>query len=590
MKKIRLLCIPPYEGMYNLMTNIAAQRSDVELIIHMGNLEEGLNAALKNQDNNIDAIISRGGTAEIIRKYCDLPSCDIAISVYDVLRTIRLAQGMSEAFAVVGFPDITNSANTVRDIMQYNFQVFTIHSQEECESCIRDLKAQKIKTIVGDMIAVTVAQRLGIHGLLIVSGLESIEAAINNAVNIHQYYAAIHRQADLLSQLILSQNDDTLIYTANGDICFSTTHDLSPAILSLLKKNVPLVITQGTLKMVRQHHSGLLSIQGKRLQADQEDYCAYMLSSTPINTVLEKHMIRCLSADDAFGGENPLEYYLGGSDAIANVRLTCERYAGMDRPILLSGAAGTGKDCFVHYMYSISPLRHSSLIEIDLKNLSEKAWEFLMDSDSSPFTDSHTSIYLKRMESLDSKRRQQLLTYLKNSRVSKSNRLYFSFTQNRGTPPQDELYLYLLEDLYCLPLQLPSLSQRREDIPGLVSLYINAVNIQYGSSIVGLTRGAMLLLQNYPWPRNVNQLFRIVRNLVVSAKTSYISEESVSELLEKEKQSVIVAQENSIDLEQPLNEIVHDIVQRVYLSEDMNQTRTAKRLGISRSTLWRMLK
>lgn len=85
--------------MYNLLTNIAAQRSDVELMIHIGNLEEGLQAILDNRDKRIDAIISRGGTTEVIRRSCSIPVCDITPSAYDILRTIRLAQGMSERFA-----------------------------------------------------------------------------------------------------------------------------------------------------------------------------------------------------------------------------------------------------------------------------------------------------------------------------------------------------------------------------------------------------------------------------------------------------------------------------------------------------------
>ena len=54
MKKLRFLCIAPYEGMYHLMTNIAAQRGDVELVIQSGNLDDGLKTALDNR-RGIDA-------------------------------------------------------------------------------------------------------------------------------------------------------------------------------------------------------------------------------------------------------------------------------------------------------------------------------------------------------------------------------------------------------------------------------------------------------------------------------------------------------------------------------------------------------
>lgn len=263
MKKLRLLCIPPYEGMYNLMTNIAAQRSDVELIIHMGNLEDGLRAVLENRDNNIDAVISRGGTAETIRAHCsDIPACDIIPSVYDVLRTIRLAQSMSDKLAVVGFPSITKPADMLRDIMQYDFKVRTIRSGAECETCLRQLRDEGIQVIAGDMISVTCAQKLGMNGLLILSGIESVEAAIDSAVEIYRHDAAVRKRADLFSDLLSFLDADIVIYTSGGQQYYSTASDLPQEIQLLLRQKVSNVIAQGSLKLIRNLGSTMLPSRG----------------------------------------------------------------------------------------------------------------------------------------------------------------------------------------------------------------------------------------------------------------------------------------------------------------------------------------
>ena len=81
-----------------------------------------------------------------------------------------------------------------------------------------------------------------------------------------------------------------------------------------------------------------------------------------------------------------------------------------------------------------------------------------------------------------------------------------------------------------------------------------------------------------------------MRTLVVAAKSSYISEEQVEELLHREMKKKKSAAPSGLDLNRTLDEITRDIVLRVYEEEHMNQTHTARRLGISRSTLWRMLK
>ena len=137
--------------------------------------------------------------------------------------------------------------------------------------------------------------------------------------------------------------------------------------------------------------------------------------------------------------------------------------------------------------------------------------------------------------------------------------------------------------------RLPPLSRRRDDIPTLVTLYINATNVRFGTRVIGLTREAMLLLQNFPWPRNIDQLVKCVQELVVNADSSYISEAQVRAVLDREKAPPSAAAEG-INLNRPLAEITRDIVLRVYELEGQNQTKTAQHLDISRSTLWRMLK
>lgn len=589
MKKLRFLCIPPYEGMYNLMTNIAAQRSDVELIIHMGNLEDGLKAVLENRDNNIDAVISRGGTADTIRAHCgDIPACDIIPSVYDVLRTIRLAQSMSEKLAVVGFPSITKPADMLRDIMQYDFKVRTIHSSAECESCLQSLRNEGIQIIAGDMISVTCAQRLGMNGLLIVSGIESVEATIDNAVEMHRYYSAVRKRAALFSDLLNSTESDIIIYTSGGQEYFSTTSALPQDLTLLLQQKISNVIAQGNIKIVRHLDSSILSIKGRLLQSDGEDYCVYTLSRLSNVAMFDKYMIHYLSADNDLPDCNPLEYYLGNSEEIVSIHNACDRYASMSNSVIILGDRGTGKDRFAHYIYSHSRLKHSSFVVIDVGLLDDKGWDFLLKNDNSPLTDSGLSIYFKRINVATPAQQQQFLIYLKNS--AQANRLFFSYTAANGGEPQGELYLYLTETMGCLRLHLPTLAQRQTDIPTLVGLYINAINVQHGTRVVGLTHDAMLALQTNHWSRNVDQLVQTVRDLVINAKTSFISEDQVQELLAREKQKPSALLESSINLNRPLDQIMRDVVLRVYESENLNQTHTARHLGISRTTLWRMMK
>ncbi len=87
----RILGIAPYDGMRTAMEQAAQAYPNVELEVYTGNLEGDRAIVQRMAPNSYDCIISRGGTATLIRQVTDLPVVDIHISVYDVLRTMKLA-------------------------------------------------------------------------------------------------------------------------------------------------------------------------------------------------------------------------------------------------------------------------------------------------------------------------------------------------------------------------------------------------------------------------------------------------------------------------------------------------------------------
>ena len=86
---VRILGIAPYEGMKLAMERAAETYSNVSLDTFVGDLEQGVDIVRQNLDSTYDCIISRGGTAELIRRVTDIPVVEIHLSVYDILRTIQ---------------------------------------------------------------------------------------------------------------------------------------------------------------------------------------------------------------------------------------------------------------------------------------------------------------------------------------------------------------------------------------------------------------------------------------------------------------------------------------------------------------------
>ena len=590
MKKLRFLCIAPYEGMYHLMTNIAAQRGDVELIIQTGNLDDGLKTALNNR-RGIDAVISRGGTADTLRGHMDIPICDIVPSAYDILRTIRLAQGMDESFAIVGYPSITHSAEKLCEIMQFSIPTVTIRSPQECCEKLAALRDGGTRIIVGDMIAATSAHEYGMHGLLIVSGIESIESAINAAKDICLRYQALDRRASLLCDLLVSDERDFAVYSPDGREVFTTLDPVPPELAGAMRQHVSHVLARSSVKLSRRLGNEMFTVRGRLLVSGGEEYAVFSISRAPALFSGRQAIRFCDLSSGADGtlNSNPLEYYLGSNAAAERLRAICEQYASLDAPVLIEGDYGTGKDRFAQYIHSRSRLRHSPLVLVDIGRLTDRDWETLLEDDRSPLADTGSTIYLRHLDAVSRDFAPRLLDYLEGSHTLSANRFLVSYSGDAGRYSHDPIYAYLSETVHALRLRLPPLSRRRDDIPTLVTLYINATNVRFGTRVIGLTREAMLLLQNFPWPRNIDQLVKCVQELVVNADSSYISEAQVRAVLDREKAPPSAAAEG-INLNRPLAEITREVVLRVYELEGQNQTKTAQHLDISRSTLWRMLK
>ena len=110
MEEIRILGIAPFESIRAAMERVAREEfPEVRFEAYTGDLEEGVKIAqrLVNENESYDVMISRGGTAELLKQKLTMPVVEITFSVYDILRAIKMAENYNSLYAIVGFPSIT---------------------------------------------------------------------------------------------------------------------------------------------------------------------------------------------------------------------------------------------------------------------------------------------------------------------------------------------------------------------------------------------------------------------------------------------------------------------------------------------------
>ena len=202
---IRILAIAPYEAMEASLRRSAESFPNVCLDVFTGDLQEGADI-LKKQDMTIyDAILSRGGTANLIRQDTDLPVVEIPVLVYDVLRTIKLAENYTDKMAVIGFPGVTANAHTLCNLLQLRIPIETVHSSGEIHEILERLRRDQIDTVICDAVSHRIARAAGFQALLITSGERSLHQAIENAVQQGRLFRRMKSENTLLRSM-LQQN------------------------------------------------------------------------------------------------------------------------------------------------------------------------------------------------------------------------------------------------------------------------------------------------------------------------------------------------------------------------------------------------
>jgi len=590
-KKIRVLAITPYEGMKTLLLGLADEYPDIELTTFVGDLEQGLEVAKNNNYGNYDVAISRGATAEMLRKHLTIPVIEIEISVFDMLCALKLADGFSGKTALVSFADLAESVQQLCGLMEYSIDIYPINSLDSLESTLKNIQKINYQAILCDVIANTAAKRMGLNSYLITSGKASIRRTLDQALMLCYSQQNFRDEALFFKQLAYGQQGYTVVFDDDGSLFFSTLENPGSDLLSLLRQEIPSTIENPKRRVTHNVNGTLYTIRAQRFSNNSHTYIAFFfdIRKTPQST-------KYAGIRFSTRTEEETAYYnsiFSFTESSADFQSKLTHMSQSPLPLLIAGEDGTGKEFFASAIYISSPLQSNPLVSINCSLLNDRAWEYLLEHYNSPLTEEGFTLYFSNIDALSSERSQQLLSALSEMGVCKRNRVIFSCLCDVGeyTSPVGSLFV---DNLCCLSLYLPPLRQTPDRIPTLLNLSLSHLNISIPHQIVGAEAGAIALLQKFPWPHNHSQFHRVVNELIVTASGQLITTTDVQKLLQKERHvgTFSLKSENAVsplDLNRPLAIISQDIAIRVLAETDGNQTAAAKRLGISRTTLWRLL-
>lgn len=582
------MAIAPYEGLKELIIELG-RNQDFEIHVEVGDLEKGVELASHAADQGFDIIISRGGTAELIQKKVSIPVIEIEVSGYDMLRVLTLVRDYPGKAAIVGFPPISEGASTVSQLLEMDISPYVISKEEEVKPTLKRLLEEGYEVIIGDVITVKEAENLGLNGILITSGKESILKAFQNAKKMHNYFSILRKKLSIAQQILQEEEEGFVVFDTTFNHVYSNTYfteQLNKTFKASIKieEAVTEVISKGEYTTLIENNNVFWKVKGTKLQGFEISLVLFRLQRVESN---QKRLSDGISIISSLMNSSPIKSSFIKSNHMKMVIQSAEKYSEKEESIWISGEKGTGKEKLAHYIHYRSSKRSFPLMTINCSLLTAEQWNLLLSEEEGLLaSNDNGTIFLKNIDSIAVSNQKGLLSYLKKN--NPKSRMIASSSENILTMIESGAFL---NDLYYLlaqlTLSLPPLSKRKEDIDHIARIFINESNTKYGKQIAGIRNEAIGELENYSWPGNITQLKQVINETVLLANGPFIEREDINYILKTKLKETEMAQ---LDLTGTLEEIEHKIIKQVWLEEGMNQTKTAERLKINRTTLWRKLK
>ncbi|QTN00799.1 sigma-54-dependent Fis family transcriptional regulator [Sediminibacillus dalangtanensis] len=577
---IKAMVIAPYPGLAETVKQLRQQETELTIDIGIGNLEEGLKLARQAEKDGYDLIISRGGTASLIEEEVSIPVIHIDVTGYDMLRVFTLVRGMEAGVAMVGFPNISQGAATICNILEYDIKMITIGSSEEVNSHLQALKRAGYAVVMGDVVTVQTAEQVGLRGILITSGKEAVLAAFNEAKRIYRLFSKVKKQTSHLRDAFESLPAAMVMAKPDGEIV-SNNRMFSETVLDR-----ELFQSEYILKMLNKTNHQ----QTEQSAVIESKAHSYFVQTFPIKNdslvgILLRPSFLSKATEQAIQiKSNPAHIPIIGSSPFAqNVRECVQRYAGLDESIWIAGEKGTGRETVAQAIHFERFGQEAPMIVIDGSRVTEKDLH-LLESRASITELKRGTVLLKQTENLQTGAQQMLLQLL-HRKPEQISVVVMGDIKTAVERLDNKLFQHLADTtLHLLPLR-----ERRQDISAFVQYFLSEFHANQGSDTLGIKQEAVRTLQQYDWPGNMDQLRLVVRELSMRTNGYYVDPDIIPTVLQThaglaapEGASVIPVQGTLADMEQ-------QIMQKVLAEEGMNQSKAAKRLGINRSTLWRKL-
>lgn len=589
--------------------------------------EDGIAAAKRMVSNNIVVLVTRAGYISKLRDAdLDVPVIDIPFSMSNITQTCMDAHRLYGKVGMVGTQYVIEQAKALSSVLGSSLRFYEANVPPDYRIAAAQARVDGVDVLVGGYDETKYAEDEGLRKMIMASGREEITEALDEAMKIVSRIQTEAKKSEELNTLFDIIGDALIMFDFLGNVmqinrkackalgvdresqigCRLANGKLDDSVMSVIQSGNDLTYDLqecggakyvcGIRAIVTKGH-----VSGAVAKLQSVEYVQSMERSTRTK-LAERGLTATYSFDDI----------LGTSPRLREAIDKAKRYSAVDSNVLITGESGTGKELFAQSIHNFSPRANcpfvaincvtlpNNLLESELFGYSEGAFTGAKRSGKAGlFELAHNgTIFLDEIGEIDLAIQARLLRVVEEKRVMRlGDDKIIPVNVRIIAATNKDLHKMVLEgkfrsDLFfrlnVLDLWLPPMSERGDDVRMLIERFVRVQCDKIGRSPPVITPEAMELLLAHDWPGNAREISNMAERLVVSCPRRTVERDDIEKLMPRQffapaafaepRGKPAAAKQEPADVR--------------YAMETCrgNKTAAAALLGVSRPTLYRMLR
>ena len=625
----------------NEIDRIAQEKRDRLRISHRS-LEEAIEVARVMEQEGIEVIISRRGTANLLRENLQTPVLSFPQSSLSILTSIKRAAdklknlpGKQKKIFLPSSGAEIQGLEIVGELLDVEFKQGVYSDSESLERIIYNAAQERFVTVIGGAATMRYAEKYGLHYQELKTPLQDILETIENARSVAQSNreekAAAHRYQSIMnlaSDGIISVDSTGRVRTINE----KAKHVLKLQDSEVIGKSIATLVDDRNLVRMFQKQTSLqnrieqigdeLFICNQEPLKIEDQFVGVVSTMREASNVMRAENEVRKSLTKGFVAHYGLDDLIYSSPKMHNLVATCRELGKSDSTVLVMGETGTGKEVVAQSIHQVSHRKQRVFVSVHCGALPEQLLESeLFGHEEGAFTGSKKggkaglfemahqgTIFLDEVDSTSQNVQLRLLRVLQEKEVMRVG-------GDRKIPVDVRVIAAAGKDLWSavvdghfrkdlffrlnvIRMSIPPLKERREDIPKLMNHFIHHYSKKLGVLPIELPEYYMQTLSDYSWPGNVRQLKHFAEQLTLNS-TFPFSTATLDSLIRELQLIVDPMAGETKDAPQELTVITENLatpgldaetIRKALRLTHYSRTEAAKLLGISRTTLWRKMK